>query len=679
MSEAWRVSFDPLIGWPWLMAAAVLAALGWAAYLGFRGRAPLSRGLGLALLLAALSNPAIVEEEREPLTSVAAIVVDRSESMGFGDRQALADTAVAALRERLGSEASIELRVVESETGADSTRLISALEAVLADVPRDRIAGAILVTDGQVHDIPEVPESLSALGPVHALVVGDPEAGDRRISITQGPGFGIVGEQAGFTVRVDDPASPQAPVIVSLNGEVVERLNLPTGRDVPLPVTIERRGNNVLVVETPAGPQELTLANNRTAASVSGVRDRLRVVLITGQPHAGARVWRDLLKSDPQVDLVHFIILRPPTKTDMTPESELALIQFPAEQLFEESLPSFDLIIFDQYERRGLIQLTHLAAMARYVEEGGALFVVAGPTFAGPGSLARTPLASVLPVAPTGRVFEEGTRAQVSAIGQRHTVTAGLPDAGQWGPWYRYTEGRVTAGNALLQAPNGDPLLVLNRVGKGRVGQIMTDQMWLWARGHEGGGPFSEVMRRSVHWLMGEPELDEQRLDIVIRDGKVSLSLFILDTVPPALTVETPSGEVVRPTWKADAQGIFRAEFPDAGLGLYRARAGDIETVALNGPANPKEYADLSVSTLPLTPLAEATQGGVIAMADAADMPQVRLVGETARAAGNDWLGLRERGAYAVTASRSLPLFPGLLGMLGVLGLLMWAWRREGR
>ncbi|MEL6246143.1 MAG: hypothetical protein AAFQ85_12405, partial [Pseudomonadota bacterium] len=354
MIEATRLGFEPLIPYPYLLGLCALAALAWLAYAILRGRAWLTRGLALTVLAGALSNPAIIEEERDPLPSVAAIVLDGSESMAFGDREDAARAVYDAYVSTLTSDDSIELRVVESPSNVDGTNLVAALEGLMADVPRDQIAGTIFITDGQVHDVPQRLRGLQDLGPVHSIIVGDPGRGDRRVEIVDGPDFGIVGETADYIVRVEDPVAAEVTLDVSLNGGEPRRMTFPTGVDTPLPIEIERRGDNVLVLEAPAGAQELTLANNRTAANLSGVRDRLRVLLITGRPNAAGRVWRDLLKSDPSVDLVHFTILRPPFKQDITPIEELALIAFPTDELFQDKLTDFDLIIFDQYERRGV-------------------------------------------------------------------------------------------------------------------------------------------------------------------------------------------------------------------------------------------------------------------------------------------------------------------------------------
>ncbi len=499
------------------------------------------------------------------------------------------------------------------------------------------------------------------------------------MEIVEGPSFGIVGEMAEFIIRADDPSGGEIPVDVSVNGGEKRTVFLIAGRETPLELEIERRGENVIVLEAPPGSEELTLANNRTAASLSGVRDRLRVLLITGRPNAAGRVWRDLLKSDPQVDLVHFTILRPPLKTDVTPIEELALIQFPTEELFEGKLGEFNLIIFDQYERRGVITQSYLANMARYVEEGGALIIAAGEPFASPASLARTPLAAVLPAVPDGEVNIGHFVPQLTDEGRRHTVTAPL-DGREWGGWIRAIGAQAKAGDVLMTTPDGGPLLVLDRVGDGRVGLLLSDQIWLWARGYEGGGPFSELIRRMVHWMMKEPELEERQLSLIANGDTANVRLRTLSDSAPDLTLETPEGEILSLDWTPREPGLFEASAPIHQLGLYRAEAGGLEAVALNGPANPKEYADLQSSTQVMTPVADATRGGVFRIgADGDRLPDIRRVGRSGSAAGSNWLGLRERGAYVVRASSSTPLLPGIAAAAALMIFLLVAWRREGR
>ncbi|GAB5457107.1 MAG: hypothetical protein Hens3KO_01370 [Henriciella sp.] len=678
MVEVSRLSFDPLIGLPWLWALSGLLIAAYFVYLGLGGRAWLSRLAGLCLIITALANPALVEEERDPLPSVAALVLDRSDSMAFGQRAAIAEATFEQIRTELEAEAGIDLRVIETESGDNGTRLIEALEGLMADVPRDRIAGAVVITDGQVHDIPEDLSRLQELGPIHGLITGDPEAGDRRITLVEAPNFDIVGEEAEFIVRVDDPEGGRIVVSVSVNGAREKNVFVEAGEDTPISIEVERRGDNIVVFETPNGRRELTIANNRTAATFSGVRDGLRVLLVTGRPNSAGRVWRDLLKSDPSVDLVHFTILRPPYKQDMTPLEEMALIAFPTEELFEEKLKGFDLVIFDQYERRGVITMSYLADVARYVDEGGALLIVAGEDFSGPASLARTPLAGVLPALPTGDLQIGAIVPQLSSEGKRHTITENLDDT-SWGAWLRYVQTRAETGDVLMQTPDGTPLLAVDRVGDGRVAQLLSDQIWLWARGHDGGGPFADLIRRMVHWLMKEPELDERQLKLTTQGDTLRADLRTLADRPAPLAIETPEGAFLEPDWRQEAPGSYSAEVPVDQLGLYRAIAGGLEAVALNGPANPREFASLETTGDILRPLASATNGNIYMLGSSDAAPNLRMVGRRADAAGSNWFGLRERGAYTVRNSESLPLMPGLLAVGLLIVVLLWAWHREGR
>ena len=678
MIEVSRLSFDPLVGWPFFWGLVALSVASLAIYIFVFRRAWLTRSLAALFGLLALSNPAIIEEEREPLPSVAAIVVDRSDSMSFGDRSAIASDVYDALRDELEANPAIDLRVVETQTEGDGTRLIGALEGLMADVPRDRIAGAILITDGQIHDMPENLSRVRDLGPVHGLITGNPDASDRRITLVQAPNFDIVGDEAEFVIRIDDPDGGTVPVTYAINGGRNQAAYIEAGEDTSLLIEVERRGDNIVVFETPAGPQELTLANNRTAATISGVRDGLRVLLVTGRPNASGRVWRDLLKSDPSVDLVHFTILRPPYKQDITPLEEMALIAFPTEELFEQKLDGFDLIIFDQYERRGVITMGYLADVARYVEEGGALLVVAGESFAGPASLARTPLAGILPALPTGEIITRDTVPELSEEGMRHTITEDF--TGQnWGKWLRFIEAFDDTGDVLMRTSTGEPLFAVDRVGDGRVAQLLSDQIWLWARGYDGGGPFADLIRRSVHWLMKEPELDERQLQLITQGDTVRANLRTLADRAAPLTIETPDGSFLEPAWREEGPGNYSAEVPVDQLGLYRARSGGLDAVALNGPANPREFAALEVTGEVLRPLSETSGGGLYTIARASQAPDMRLVGRRADASGGNWFGLRERGAYAVRSSTSLPLLPGLLAIVLIMLALLAAWRREGR
>ena len=679
------IDFAPLIPWPVIigLTGLALAACGLGAALRLPGW--LWRGLAALGIALALSNPSLVEEEREPLADVAVMVTDRSPSMEIGDRMATADAFGERLRAAAESDPQLELIEVDADTDGDGTRLFDAVGEALGAAPRDRIAGLFIVSDGQIHDAPTDPDSVDIDAPLHHVVIGDRDSGDRRLVIEEAPRYGIVGQTADFVIRVEDPAvDGSALVSFRFEGGEPQTHRVTIGRSTRVQVPVERRGPNVIEAEVEAGPQELSLINNRAAVSVSGVRDRLRVLLVTGEPHNGARAWRDLLKSDPAVDLVHFTILRPPDRQDGTPIEELALIAFPTRELFEERLSEFDLVIFDRYRRRGIMPMLYLDHVARFVEDGGALLVTAGPPFAGPPSLYRTPLSAVLPVRPTGYVTEGPFLPQQTRDGLRHPVTRGLAQGGEepsWGRWFRHIQATNIGGEALLETPDGHPLLVLQRAGEGRVAIVMSDQTWLWARGFEGGGPYAEMFRRVAHWLMREPELDEERLSAVTRDGELEVERATLEDQPPELEIEWPDGRSETASMSPVGEGRFGANLPAIGAGLVRLRSGQLTTVAALGPLNPLEYADLRPTDDVLAPFVEAGSGGAVfaGEGDSADLPGLRRTRVNADQAGRSWLGLQRNERYRVLAATRAPLMPALLLVLAIIALAGLGWWREGR
>jgi len=613
------------------------------------------------------------------MPDIAAVIVDQSESLALAGRREAARAAGDALAQTLRAQTGLDVRVREVTGGPDGTAMIGALEDALADAPRDRIAGAILVTDGQVSDVPADLSRLKPLGPVHTLIVGDPKRGDRRIELISAPAFGIVGEPAPIEARIIDPTGgATARVRVLVDGQVVREQSVATGKPFTLTIRTPKRGANLVVVDAEAGPQEISLANNRAAFQLAGVRDRLRVLLVTGEPHSGARVWRNFLKSDPSVDLVHFTILRPPEKLDATPLEELALIAFPRDELFVDKLDEFDLIIFDRYQRRGILPFAYFDNIARRVEAGGALLVSAGPGDAGDDSLSRTPLAAILPSQPEDQVIDGPFRPTVTPLGARHPVLRGLPDPSSWGRWTRMVAARAGGGQVLLTGNGGRPLLVLDRAGRGRVAQLWSDQVWLWARGYDGGGPHGEMLRRLSHWLMQEPELEDERLSMTTGPNGLTIDRATLGDAPPPVEIIAPDGVAQSRPLEPVTPGVFRTLIPDPQNGIYEARSGPLRAFAAVGPLNPKEAAALNADPAPLAPVARETGGGSVILGETgAPLPEVRRVGRGDRAEGDGWIGLRRREGYVVRASAAEPFGPGWAWAAAGLILLMVGWRRE--
>jgi uncharacterized membrane protein len=696
--SAYTLATAPLLPW-WTIALLAAAALLLLA-VGFwrRARGTIWRIAALAMLLATLVNPSLVEEKRSPLRDVAVIVVDDSASQEIGERKKVTEQALAALTERLRRERDLDVRVIRAghqpAGGADDgTKLFTALGRTMSDIPRQRLAGVVMLTDGQVHDVPAGDPAAAAreLGaPLHVLLSGRRDEGDRRLIVAQASSFGLVGKEMPLTVRVEDlpapagRAEPQARLTWRKDGGAPHQAMVPVGRDAKLSIPIDHGGPNVLELEVEPGPQELTLANNRAVVVANGVRDRLRVLLVTGEPHAGERVWRNILKSDPSVDLVHFTILRPPEKQDGTPIRELSLIAFPIRELFDVKLNEFDLIIFDRYSRRGIIPQAYIENVARYVRNGGAFLEAAGPNFGTPSSLYRTPLGEILPTEPTGNVDEEGFKPELTDLGRRHPVTEDLPGAGKpgeqpgWGRWFRQVEARVHNGSVVMKGDHGEPLLVLDRVGKGRVAQLMSDQMWLWARGFEGGGPQAELLRRLAYWLMKEPDLEENDLRAAIDGNTLKVTRQSLEPDNRPVTVTTPDGQTVSLALKPTHGGRSEGTLTIDRMGLYHVSDGNHTALAAAGALNPVEFADVRTTAEKLAPLTQASGGGAFWVGDDG-MPDIRRVAPGRAASGQSWLGLRQNEDYLVTGFSEMPLLPGIAALLLTIGLLVAAWRREGR
>ena len=687
------IAFSPLVPNQVLWAALAVATIAAVLLIVIKSRGAFVRAIALAFAALALANPSLTKEDRESLPSVAVVVVDKSPSQNFGDRQKQTEEARAAITQRLGRIQGLEVRVVEAghaDGETDGTRLFSALGSTLADVPPDRVAGAVIITDGRVHDVPGTAAELGFAAPVHALITGRPGERDRRIQLITAPRFGIVGQQQTVVLRVEDQGvTTPGPVQLTIrrDGELLETRNVRAGDQVRVQVQIPHAGQNIVEVEaSPMEGGELTTINNRAVVAIDGVRDKLRVLLVSGEPHAGERTWRNLLKSDASVDLVHFTILRPPEKQDGTPINELSLIAFPTRELFQQKINEFHLIIFDRYARQGVLPIIYFDNIARYVRDGGAVLVAAGPDYASPTSIWRTPLDVVLPAEPNGRTTEGPFHALLTDLGKRHPVTRGLEGGDtsppQWSRWFRLVDARPDKGTTVMQGPDNKPLLLLSREGEGRVALLLSDHIWLWARGYEGGGPHLDLLRRLSHWLMKQPDLEEEALRMSARGRDLEVRRQSMADEVAQVTVTTPSGQTRPLTLDKSEPGVWKAVTQANELGLWRATDGKLTALVNVGPANPREYAEVTSSTNVLAPLTSATGGDTRRLADASgnlSIPRILTVRSSDTFKGDDWLGLKMRDASVVRGIGVLPLFAGLLGLLLLIGSLAATWMREGR
>ena len=693
----WSIALSPLLPDPALVVLGVAGLLLVAAGIFARARGTLLRFLTLAALFLALLNPSIREEQREPLNDVAVVIVDRSQSQEMGRRMNLVDAAEAHVRKELGDLPETEFRIAPVTSGViageDGTRLFSAWKRAAADVPPDRYAGTILITDGQVHDVPASAAELGYDGPMHALITGRTNERDRLLVVESAPRFAIVGQLQTIKVKVEDTGEDAAPgdvtVSLSVDGGPKRDFDARTGQSIEIPVTIEHGGKNVIELSVEPLPGEITEQNNRAALVVEGIRDRLRVLLVSGHPHPGERTWRNLLKADASVDLVHFTILRPPEKQDGTPIRELSRIAFPTRELVVEKLNEFDLSIFDRYPRRGVPPLAYLANITEYVLNGGAVLVAAGPDYASPLSLYSTPLAEVLPGIPTGEVTTEPYRAQISEMGRRHPVTRPLAEGhvdGQgkptWGRWFRLIDSDVRDGTTLLEGPQSKPLMVLSRREKGRVAELMSDHAWLWARGYDGGGPQAEMLRRMAHWLMKEPELEEEALSGRQDQSQIVIERRTMADKAAPVTMTEPSGKTRQIELSQSEPGVFSTRVDVAEAGIHRLDDGTLKAVVAVGSADPKETSEIHATDAKLRNIVGESRGAIAWVGTGGDrlsLPRIVKVKPGRAMAGSGWLGLKANGAYTVRAIEEVPLFGTLLSLALLLGLAGLMWYREGR
>lgn len=706
---SWSIDISPMLPGPLFWGAVALAVLLVAALLVRRTRGAVMRAVALTALLAALANPTLRQEERESLANIAVVVTDESTSQTIGGRPQQTAAIRSDVEAKLARIPGLEVKWVDASkpTGERSsgTNLFADLNRALANVPPDRLSGVIMITDGQVHDVPKNAAGLGFDAPVHTLLTGQPDEFDRRIEVLKAPKFGIVGQAREIEVAVRETgrrgrAGESVSLRIRREGQADETRRTEIDRRIAIRMPFPHSGQNILEIDLEPVPGELTPANNRVVIAAEGVRENLRVLLVSGEPHAGERTWRNLLKSDAAVDLVHFTILRPPEKQDGTPIHQLSLIAFPTRELFSEKIKDFDLIIFDRYQHRGILPLLYYDNIARYVERhGGGLLVAAGDDFAGNTSLQRTPLAPVLPATPSGRVLEQPFKARVAGDGLKHPVTRGLPgmrDGNQeptWGRWFRQVDAAPVRGRTLMTGLEDKPLLQLDRMGRGRVALLLSDHAWLWARGYDGGGPHTDLLRRLAHWLMKEPDLEEERLIATSKGLTLTIERRSMEEAVSPVTVSAPGGETSEVTLEKAGLGVWRTSIDVKVPGLYKMQSnsptGQLTAVAHAGLEDAREMSEVTATEDKMKPLVEATGGGVFwtrsggllsnVSMSAVDVPRVSMLANARVMSGSGWMGLRDREAFVTRGVKLTPMFTGLLALAALLFFITLAWWREGR
>lgn len=684
-------TFAPALPFPLLIGIAVAIAALIAALFWFNLRGRFLRSAAGILLLVALTNPVFHQDETQKLTDIALIVVDHTDSQKITNRIAQTDKAAADLRKAIEQQGNMEVRTATVTTNLDDvsggTKAFAALARAVADIPAARFAGAIMITDGQVHDVPNASGLAALKGPLHAIITGSRKDSDRKLVIDHAPEYILVGEVATIAFHIEDQGGngSEIPVVVTLPGEDPQNLVVKPSAAAEVRMPITHAGQNFISLSAQLRAGELSAANNTGLAIVNGIRDRLRVLLVSGLPNAGERTWRNLLKADTSVDLVHFTILRPAEKQDATPLNELSLIAFPTKELFVDKLSKFDLVIFDRYQRESVLPDLYLANVAEYVRNGGALLIASGTDFSEASGLASTPLEDVLAAEPTGQVTETPFKPKLTEVGEKHPITQNLKGASRtdpkWGQWFRVIDATpiTTDGETqvLLEGPDAKPLLVTRRVGKGRVAQLLSDQGWLWARGYDGGGPEAEMLKRIAHWTMKQPELEEERIAAHGQGLDIIVDRFGLKPNYESAIARSPSGQELQVPLKEISPGHFQGRFTPDEAGTYSLIDGALQAVAAAGNGDSTETNDLLSTSKKLQAPVTATGGGIYWLEDG--LPRLTTQSASQAYAGAGFMALRSNGQFKILAVRELDLFATLLSLASLLILVSLMWRREGR
>lgn len=657
------------------------------------------RCLALTGLIIALANPQILEEERISQPDTVLIITDKSESQNFQNRDEIANKIEKDLKEKLAKIKNLDIRTAVSETTETETILFQTIEQNLADIPKSRRAGTIIISDGQIHDIPnsDTTNFVDDYGPVHTILTGKKGEKDRHIKLIKTPSYGIIGQtvSVSFIVENDNGSSRSssqslADIDININDDTAYKLTVPIGEEQTITFPIEHAGQNIMSLKVDPLDGEITERNNQAAIIVNGLRDRLKVLLVSGKPHMGERTWRNLLTSDPGIDLVHFTILRDPTKSNPVPSNELSLIPFPVQELFEVKLYDFDLIIFDRYKLSRIMPKHYFSNIAKYVYKGGALLVTSGPDFSGGSSIMTTTLEKIIPGKSVKRDFQEEYTPTLTDSGKIHPVTNELKQSwkGEWGPWLWQAGVRAENGHTLMNGYQDRPLLIIERVGEGRVAQIASDQIWLWSKGYKGGGPQAELLRRLSHWLMKEPDLEEDSLNLITGKDTLTIKRRNFNDNVTQVEVISPSGETktIELTPPAtEKSGLWSKTIDTSEQGIYRVGDGTQVRLAIIGSVITKELSSVVTTEEKLKEFNKKNKTGAFWFQHEG-LPKVRMINMMPNAhdrtmikSGRDWLGLKANNDFTVAQVKQYPLLPYWLFLITLLSLSCWAWWKESR
>lgn len=713
----------------WVVAAATLLAafVAWH-YVALRSRVavpralllPLLRGAAVALVLVLIAGPRVVQRTLNPVRRPLTVAVDTSRSMGL--RGGLERTRLDRVRDFLEAR---EFRRVTAGfvpgyfSISDSLAAITRdeIRALQPDQPRTDLASAlratggagepaavVLFTDGG-HGALGRAEEFGARPDVPLVIIGV-GAGERtidaEIASVESPAIAFAGRtlQIRVLLRASGLAGRSLPLLLKRGEQVLasQTVVLPADgqdRSAVLEWTPPAPGTYPLVLQLPVQDGEQIAENNLAELPIDAVRDKIRVLLVTGQPSWSYRFLRGALKGDPSLDVVSFIILRTVSDAVDVPQQELSLIPFPAQKIFLEELSNFDLLVFDNFASHPYLPSAYLEKTEEFVRKGGGFWMLGGPLSYLGGRYQQSPIAPVLPVVlpetpPEGGSFRDlPVQPRLTAAGRAHPFFQGLAGRGGETPslrGYNITgpakPGAVVLAVVPLGGGQSQPLIVLGRYGEGRVLSVLTDSLWDWAFAEAGRGngnfAYLAFVRQAVRWSIGDSQLQPLKIEperVRLGPGdpiRARLRVLGEDFLPGtqtelSVTLHGPGGKSLSLVPTLEAPGVYRIDAPAAGEGSWGitavasnrgvAYAHAEATVSVSWPAD--EFRSPGLNRAALTNLLSGRRGALLELGTA---------GATAaaleKALDELMSSMPDERADAQPLAEMLPVFLSLLAVL---------------
>ncbi len=640
----------------------------------------------LILLLLAL-NPLINSMKKLYHKDILILIYDKSQSVIETKKLEQLLKVKSAIKEKAKQVEKLEIVEIEVDNLNNindekiDTKIITKLQKSFQTIEKDRVAGVIIVTDGIIHDLEKIEADFINI-PIHFFLLGEKNERDRSIITESVPEYAIVGKPINFKFKASDE---------NYNGKVeasffLDGVNVLTKNFVPniyheIKLPISHAGENLLEIKISNHPDEITFSNNYRVLKINGIHEKLRVMLISGEPNMGLRNWRNILNSDPSIELLHFTILRPPSKRDLTPVKELALIPFPSQELFSADISKFSLIILDQYSLQGILPKKYLNNIVDYVIDGGAILNISGKEYLTDRSLLNSPLANILPTKPQEYVLGSFLPT-LTNYGKRHPITNKLEKSfteRQWGKWYSFIKADKVSGKTLMKAYNY-PLLIINEVSKGRVAQILSDQSWIWKKDRENKGPLLELLRNTMHWLLKTPELQENYLEVFKNESLVTLNLNSINVGNTTAIITPPSGKSFSALMQDDKNGSLIGKFESKEYGKFNLEVNNIKKNFYLGITESKELEKVLSSTFLINSFFKKNKKYPYSITWLGDgIPKITKIYSKNNIAGNNWIGILEKNVQKKDTFINKEYFNWLLMMPLLLLLLFICWFKENR